>query len=133
LKFEVFRVRREKGEGMVLTVDSSGVKVMGEGEWAKRQEGERKGWIKVHICVDYETGEIVEFSLTDGRVHESKVFKGLIEGVEGKGLKVREMIMEGAYDREKVWGEVGRMKGKAVIKRLEGMEGRGDYWEGMRR
>ena len=86
LKFEVFRVRREKGEGMVLIVDSSGVKVMGEGEWANRQKGEgrRKGWIKVHICVDYKTGKIVEFSLTDERVHDSKVFKGLIKGVEGR-------------------------------------------------
>lgn len=47
LKFEVFRVRKGKGEGMVLIVDSSGVKIMGEGEWAKRQKGEgrRKGWI----------------------------------------------------------------------------------------
>ncbi|WP_456331785.1 transposase [Fervidibacter sacchari] len=108
LKFEVFRVRREKIEGMVLIVDSSGVKVMGEGEWANRQKGERrrKGWIKVHICIDYKKGQIVEFSLTNERVHESKVFKDLIKGVEGKGLKVKELIMDGAYDREEVWSEV---------------------------
>jgi len=44
---------------------------MGEGEWAKKQKGEggRKGWIKVHTRVDYKTGKIVEFSLTDERVH----------------------------------------------------------------
>ena len=110
---------------MVLIVDSSGVKVMGDGEWANRQKGERrrKGWIKVHICVDYKTGQIVEFSLTDERVHESKVFKGLIKGVEGKGLKVGEIIMDGAYDREKVWREVERMRAKAVIKvRRDGRE-----------
>jgi len=39
LKFEVFRVRKGKGGGKVLIVDSSGVKVMGEGEWAKMQRG----------------------------------------------------------------------------------------------
>ena len=74
-------MRREKIEGMVLIVDSSGVKVMGEGEWANRQKGERrrKGWIKVHICIDYKKGQIVEFSLTNERIHESKVFKDLIK------------------------------------------------------
>jgi len=47
----------------------------------------------------------------------------LIKGVEGKGLKVREMIMDGAYDREKVWREVERMKAKVVIKvRRDGRE-----------
>ena len=44
-------------EGIVVIVDSSGIKVMGEGEWAKKRERkeigrmERKGWIKVHLCV----------------------------------------------------------------------------------
>jgi len=60
LRVEVFRVARERmrEEGIVVIVDSSGVKVMGKGEWAKRRERkeigrmERKGWIKVHLCVD---------------------------------------------------------------------------------
>jgi len=47
-------VRGERGEEIVLIVESSGIKVMGEGKWAKMQKGEgrRKGWIKVQICVD---------------------------------------------------------------------------------
>jgi hypothetical protein len=57
---EVFKVARERmrEEGIVVIVDRSGIKVMGKGEWAKRRERkeiggmERKGWIKVHLCVD---------------------------------------------------------------------------------
>jgi hypothetical protein len=91
---EVFRVVRERmrGEGIVVIVDSSGIKVMGRGEWAKRRERkeigrmERKRWIKVHLCIDFETGKILEFCLTDERVHEGKVSKGMMEGIErGKG------------------------------------------------
>lgn len=132
LMLKVFRVARERMRegGMVLIVDSSGVKVMGKGEWAKRREREgregmeRKGWIKVHICVDFETGRIWEFCLTDERVHDSKVFKGMMEGIEGRGGKVREVIMDGAYDRGEVWEEIERMGAKGVIKvRRDGKEG----------
>jgi len=55
---------------------------------------ERKGGIKVHLCVDSETGKILEFCLTDERVHESKVFKVMMEGIERGGEKVREVIMD---------------------------------------
>jgi hypothetical protein len=34
---------RMREEGMVIIVDSSGVKVMGKGEWAKRREGKERG------------------------------------------------------------------------------------------
>jgi hypothetical protein len=94
----------------------------GKGEWAKRRERkeigrmERKGWIKVHLCVDFETGKILEFCLTDKRVHESKVFKVMMEGVERRGEKVREVIMDGTYDRGEVWREIERMGAKGVIK-----------------
>ena len=43
--------------------------------------------------------------MTDERVHESKVFKGMLEGMEGRGEKVREVIMDGGYDRGEVWRE----------------------------
>lgn len=132
MRVEVFGGARERirGEGIVVILDSSGVKVMGKGEWAKRREGkergrkERKGWIKVHICVDFETGKIWEFCLTDERVHDSKVFKGMMEGIERRGGKVREVIMDGAYDRGEVWEEIERMGAKGVIRvRRDGKEG----------
>jgi hypothetical protein len=124
LRVRIFKVARGRmrEEGIVVIVDSSGVKVMGKGEWAKRRERkeigrmERKRWIKVHLCVDFETGKILEFCLTDKRVHESKVFKVMMEGVERRGEKVREVIMDGTYDRGEVWREIERMGAKGVIK-----------------
>jgi hypothetical protein len=62
--------------------------------------------------------------LTDERVHESKVFKGMMEGMERRGEKVREVIMDGGYDRGEVWGEIERMGAKGGIKvRRDGKEG----------
>jgi len=40
---EVFRVARERmrEEGIVVIVDSSGIKVMGKGEWQREGRGKR--------------------------------------------------------------------------------------------
>lgn len=44
-----------------LVVDSTGTKVYGEGEWKVRQHGvsKRRTWLKLHLCVDEATLEIV--------------------------------------------------------------------------
>src|SRR5262245_39868449 len=44
-----------------LVVDSTGVKVYGEGEWKVRRRGvgKRRTWRKLHLCVDEATFEIV--------------------------------------------------------------------------
>ena len=100
----------------------------GSHRWKERRDGGRgtgdgEKEERSSFLDSEKTGKIVEFSLTDERVHESKVFKGLMKGVKGKGLKVEELIMDGAYDREEVWSEVERMGAKAVIKvRREGRE-----------
>ena len=42
-----------------LVVDSTGLKVFGEGEWKVRQHGwsKRRLWRKLHLAVDEATGE----------------------------------------------------------------------------
>ena len=51
---------RRKGERVHLALDSTGLKVYGEGEWKVRQHGvgKRRTWLKVHFAVDIETFEI---------------------------------------------------------------------------
>ena len=53
--------RRHKNEPLHMVVDSTGVKVFGEGEWKVRQHGytKRRTWRKLHIGADETTGEIV--------------------------------------------------------------------------
>ena len=43
-----------------LVLDSTGLKVFGEGEWKVRQQGypKRRTWRKLHLSVDSETQEI---------------------------------------------------------------------------
>ena len=51
---------------MHLVVDSTGLKVYGEGEWKVRQHGwrKRRTWRKLHVGVNEATGEVVAQTLT---------------------------------------------------------------------
>jgi hypothetical protein len=51
-----------------LVIDSTGLKVYGEGEWKVRQHGvgKRRTWRKMHLAVDADTGEILACQMTEG-------------------------------------------------------------------
>ena len=53
--------RRERSGSLHLVVDSTGVKVYGEGEWKVRRYGwaKRRRWRKLHLGVDEATGEVL--------------------------------------------------------------------------
>lgn len=57
--------RRSDGS-LNLLVDSTGVKVLGNGEWQVRKHGpsRRRQWRKVHLAMDTATGDVraVEFT-----------------------------------------------------------------------
>ena len=64
----------------VLLVDSTGFKLSGEGEWKVRQHGktQRRSWKKVHVLVEYETGQIVSMEVTAHTVHDGPVLSRLL-------------------------------------------------------
>ena len=50
-----------------VVIDSTGVKVYGEGEWKVRKHGnrsKRRTWLKLHVGIDEETGEILAAVVT---------------------------------------------------------------------
>ncbi|WP_310563723.1 IS5 family transposase [Klebsiella pneumoniae] len=59
-----------RGEIAHLVIDSTGLKVFGEGEWKVRKHGKerRRIWRKLHLAVDSNTHEVVcaDLSLADG-------------------------------------------------------------------
>ena len=53
--------KRLLSESLHLVIDSSGLKIYGEGEWKVRQHGvsKRRTWRKIHLAVDEKTGQIL--------------------------------------------------------------------------
>ena len=64
---DLSRRRVPKRAGLHLIIDSSGLSIVGEGEWATAKQGRRgrRGWKKLHLGVD-PTGVIVAHALTEG-------------------------------------------------------------------
>jgi len=85
-----------------LVIDSSGLKVYGEGEWKVRTHGvsKRRTWRKLHLCVDEATGEVIACAATENSVSDGEMFPHLLEVVAGE---IKQVSADGSYDRRKVY------------------------------
>lgn len=93
----------QKVQGPIdVVVDSSGLKVFGEGEWKVRQHGvgKRRTWRKLHLGVDPATHQIVAEVLTENSVHDANQVEPLLAQVE---VEVQTFYGDGAYDQWKVY------------------------------
>lgn len=79
------RVRRAlaSGENLHIAVDSTGVKLYGEGEWKVRKLGwsKRRTWRKVHLGVDVSTSLIPTSELTESEVADGHMAEPLLDAV----------------------------------------------------
>lgn len=105
LKVSLSSFKPRPGEPVCLLVDSTGVKVAGQGEWNVRQHGVqgRRTWIKVHLMTDAETGEIVALDVTPPTEGDSPVMEKLVSGLDLKGVTT---IGDGAYDSKRCYQAV---------------------------
>jgi hypothetical protein len=80
-----------------VVVDSTGIKVYGEGEWKTRQHGisKRRTWRKLHLAVDEATGEILASVVTDNSCHDSEVLGELVDDIPDP---ISQLDGDGAYD-----------------------------------
>ena len=85
-----------------LVLDSTGLKIYGEGEWKVRKHGysKRRTWRKLHLGADAENGEIQAVLLTENSVSDDAVVKELLEQIEQTLLAC---AADGAYDKRKVY------------------------------
>jgi hypothetical protein len=80
-----------------VVIDSTGIKVYGEGEWKTRQHGvsKRRTWRKLHLAVDEATGEILSAVVTDNSCHDSEVLGELLDEI---AEPISQVDADGAYD-----------------------------------
>lgn len=85
------------GEAIHVLVDSSGLKVFGEGEWKTRKHGysKRRTWRKIHVAICSKTGCAVSAVVTTNSVGDTEVFGDLIDSIEEP---ITSVSGDGAYD-----------------------------------
>lgn len=94
-------IPRSPRESMVAIMDSTGLKVYGEGEWKVRQHGysKRRTWRKFHVMIAAD-GEIRAVEFTDNSVADSEAAPKLLAQ---EPAQIDDLAGDGGYDRKNVY------------------------------
>ena len=97
-----------------VVVDSTGLKVFGEGEWKTRQHGvsKRRTWRKLHLAVNPATHEIVAEVLTENSGYDADQVDGLLEQIP---QRIKAFYGDGAYDKWKVYDRLKAQNIQPII------------------
>jgi hypothetical protein len=106
--------RVDPGEPLHLLIDSTGLKIYGEGEWLDQKHGirSRRRWRKLHLGIDAVTHEIVASELTPDDVGDVTEIPALLDQIDGE---VASVTADGAYDGEVVYDAVAAPHSAAAI------------------
>ncbi len=107
---------RRSGDHLNLLVDSTGVKVRGDGEWQVRKHGpgRRRQWRKVHLAMDTATGDIRAVEFTSSQTGDSPVLPGLLAQIPSE-QPIGTVTADGAYDTRTCRTAIAERGGTAVI------------------
>lgn len=105
---------KKQGENVHIVVDSTGLKVFGEGEWKVRQHGysKRRTWRKLHLGVNAATHEIEAVILTTNDFKDSEVLPDLLDQIDKSIVQVSG---DGGYDSHEVYEDIALRGGMPVI------------------
>ena len=93
---------KKPAQNLAIVMDSTGLKIYGEGEWKVRMHGvsKRRTWRKLHVGVNPDDGEIQAVLLTENRVSDDQAAAELLTQIP---QPLRVFAADGAYDKRKVY------------------------------
>jgi len=106
--------RTDSGASIKLVVDSTGLKIFGEGDWLEEKHkttAKRKSWRKLHLWLDLVSGQIVCSDLTADDVGDPTALPSLLDQTDGP---VDLFLADGAYDGEPTVEALTERLGSAI-------------------
>ena len=99
-----------------LLIDSTGIKVEGEGEWNARKHGgqKRRVWRKIHIGIDEQTLEVRAVEVTSNEVGDAPMLPELLNQIPPEH-EIASITADGAYDTRKCHDAIAECGAVAVI------------------
>ena len=96
------KLPKKTNQNLNIIMDSTGLKIYGEGEWKVRMHGvsKRRTWLKLHIGANPEDGEIQAVLLTGNNVSDDQAVEKLLDQIE---QTIIDFAADGAYDKRKVY------------------------------
>jgi hypothetical protein len=110
-----------------LVIDSTGLKLYGEGEWQVRQPGwgRHRTWRKLHVSVDADSHELRAALITPKEVVDPRALPRLLKQVEGP---VERVYADGAYDARGCYQAIHERRARAIIPPRKGSAVWGDKY-----
>jgi transposase len=107
--------RGEKGP-LHLQIDSTGIKVEGEGEWNARKHGgpKRRVWRKIHIGIDEQTLEVRAVEITGSNTGDAPMLPHLPDQIP-RNQEIGSVTADGAYDTRQCHSAIAERGAAAVI------------------
>ena len=99
-----------------LLIDSTGIKVEGEGEWNARKHGgsKRRVWRKIHLGIDEGTLEVRAVAITASHIGDAPVLPDLLDQIPAD-QEIGSVTADGAYDTRKCHDAIADRGAHAVI------------------
>jgi len=111
-KLKVSCIRHKKSNTPIhVVVDSTGLKVFGEGEWKVRRHGYSKHrmWRKLHLAINPDTGEILSHTLTTNSVSDGEEVPALLNSIDDT---IASLTGDGAYD---IWNVYNDLQNRKIL------------------
>lgn len=104
----------DRAQARHVVVDSTGIKVYGEGEWKVRQHGigKRRTWRKLHLAVDESTGEILAAVVSTNDWGDCQILPDLLDAIEED---IEQVSGDGAYDTTECHNTIADRGAKPAI------------------
>ncbi|MBP2444088.1 hypothetical protein JOH51_001527 [Rhizobium leguminosarum] len=116
-----------------VLVDSSGLQIYGAGQWLEEKHGakSRRGWRKLHLALDADSGEIVAHTMTDQDTGDASQVGPLLDQIDGP---IGRFTADGAYDGTTYDAIIGHSADAAIVipPRVNAVEPTGDQPPGQR-
>ena len=110
--------KNNKQEPLHIVVDSTGLKIFGEGEWKVRQHGysKRRTWRKLHLEINASTYEIEAAVVSTNDFKDSEVLPDLLELIDDP---IAQVSGDGGYDSHANYHYVAKKGALPLIHRKE--------------
>jgi hypothetical protein len=99
-----------------LLVDSTGIKMLGEGEWKTKKHGAdyRRQWRKVHLGIDSQSMEIRAIEVTSNSIGDAPMLPELLAQIP-RSSAIASVTGDGAYDTKACHAAIAAIGASAII------------------
>lgn len=101
--------------GLVVSIDSSGLKVHNRGEWIRHKHRIKRGYLKIHFAINTKTREIIELESTKEEMHDNRKFRPIVRSIS-KRYKIKKILGDAAYDDHRNFNLLEKLKIIPAIK-----------------